>query len=66
MISYNVEREEKYENVVHQNDVWHGGKNISKKINAVSIRSIHPNNSPSFASLIPDNCNTFTGRVCGL
>ena len=32
-----VERKEKYRNVLHQNDVWHGGKNIAKKINAVSI-----------------------------
>ncbi|CAB4019001.1 Hypothetical predicted protein, partial [Paramuricea clavata] len=29
-----MKREEKYENVVHQNDVWHGGKSITKKINA--------------------------------
>ena len=31
-----IENEEKYSNVLHQNDVWHGGKNITKKINAVS------------------------------
>ena len=28
------EREDKYKNVVHQNDMWHGGKSI-KKVNAV-------------------------------
>ena len=36
---YYIERDDKYKNVQHQNDVWHGGKNITKKINAVSLYS---------------------------
>ena len=32
-----IERDEKYRNVLHQNDVWHGGENIALKINTVSI-----------------------------
>lgn len=35
-----IEKDEKYKSVIHQHDVWHGGKNITKKINAVSI-SLH-------------------------
>ena len=31
------EREDKYKNVVHQNDMWHGGKSITKKVNAVCM-----------------------------
>ncbi|XP_028391354.1 uncharacterized protein LOC114516154 isoform X1 [Dendronephthya gigantea] len=27
-----MKREEKYKEVTHQNDVWHGAKNIAKKI----------------------------------
>ena len=34
-----LEREEKYRNVTHQNDVWHGAKNIAKKITAVSKKT---------------------------
>ena len=26
MYLFHIEREKKYKNVVHQNDVWHGGK----------------------------------------
>ena len=37
----NIERDEKYRNVLHQNDVWHGGENIAKKINTVSIKAMH-------------------------
>ena len=40
MYLFHIEREEKYQNVVHQNDVWHGGKNVAKKVNTVSISSI--------------------------
>ena len=40
---FDIEREDKYKNVVHQNDVWHGGKNIAKKLNAVSIPLKHAN-----------------------
>jgi hypothetical protein len=36
---FRIERDDKYKNVQHQNDVWHGGKNITKKINAVSLYS---------------------------
>lgn len=36
-VHYFTEREDKYKDIVHQNDVWHGGKNLAKKINAVSI-----------------------------
>ena len=36
-----IEREEKYKNVVHQNDVWHGGKSLAKKINAVSMNKLY-------------------------
>jgi hypothetical protein len=32
-----IEKAEKYKDIHHQHDVWHGGKNIAKKINAVSI-----------------------------
>ena len=37
IISYYIERKEKYKDVLHQNDVWRGGKSLAKKINAVSI-----------------------------
>jgi hypothetical protein len=32
-----LETEDKYKDVLHQNDIWHGGKSLAKKINAVSL-----------------------------
>ena len=32
-----LERDKKYRDVVHQHDVWHGGKNLVKKINGVGF-----------------------------
>ena len=31
---------EKYENIIHQQDVWHGGKSIGKKVTNVSYHII--------------------------
>lgn len=35
MTLFFLENAEKYKNIVHQRDVWHGGKSIAKKISAV-------------------------------
>ena len=40
-----IERDEKYRNVLHQNDVWHRGENIALKINTVSIKAMY--NAPN-------------------
>ena len=48
IVSFILEKAEKYRNVGHQNDVWHGGKNIAKKVNAVSIWSIYGPNSSKY------------------
>jgi hypothetical protein len=34
-----LEADDKYKDVLHQNDIWHGGKSLAKKINAVSLCS---------------------------
>ena len=33
----NIGRKEEYKKVLHQNDVWHGGKSIAKTVNALSM-----------------------------
>ena len=48
-----IERDEKYKNVIHQNDVWHGGKNIAKKVNTISYEAtIHQLNNV-YKNLLP-------------
>ena len=32
-----LESDEKYKDVLHQNDIWHEDKSLAKKINAVSL-----------------------------
>ena len=48
-----VENSDKFKNIVHQRDVWHGGKGICKKLNTVSTTfSKHHHNNFSISVLI--------------
>ena len=35
-----VEQADKFKDITHQHDVWHGGKNLAKKINAVCLHNL--------------------------
>ena len=35
-----LEKADKYKDVKHQNDVWHRGKSLQKKINAVCLCTV--------------------------
>ena len=40
-ILLNVENSLKYKDIVHQWDVWHGAKNLGKKLIAISLSTVY-------------------------
>ena len=35
-----IEQADKFKEITHQHDVWHEGKNLAKKINAVCLHNL--------------------------